>query len=121
MATPASTVLTTETAEQQGLSALAAAARRRRFLRALHDLGLDRICGPDWIGFTDGKFTFGDMSDRASDAFLRRLEDLAARGTGSGSPTQMRITHQVLDDMTGVIGPVAYATRVGPAHVRLPV
>ena len=50
----------------------------RRLRLALYDLGLLDIVGPDWVRPAGRGFAVGDLSLRAVDALLRRLEQLAS-------------------------------------------
>jgi hypothetical protein len=65
---------------------VALAARRRRLLAALHDLGLLPVVGSSWVTLTGDGFAFADLADRASDQLVRALEDIAADRPGSPRP-----------------------------------
>ena len=51
-----------------------AAARWRRVVHRLHDIGLLGAVGPDWVRVVDGRFEFGDLEGKAAEEFLRVLD-----------------------------------------------
>lgn len=55
------------------------AARRRRFRRALNDLGLGTILGPDWCQIGDDGFEFAPITARQADKLTNAIENLAQR------------------------------------------
>ena len=52
--------------------------QRKRFNRALADLGLLELLGTEWLGLDDDTVTFHGIHHRRLDALVRRLEDIAA-------------------------------------------
>lgn len=55
------------------------ACRRRRLRRALGDLGLAQILGPEWCRIGDDGFEFAPITARQADQLTAALEDLAER------------------------------------------
>jgi hypothetical protein len=56
--------------------------RRRRFNRALHDLGFLAIVGRDWVSTESGDISFRDLSPEAFRALVNRIEQLAEVAEG---------------------------------------
>lgn len=103
------------------LSDTAGAARLRRLRLALHDLGLLRALGREWIRFEAGRFVFGDLDDARSDALVLALESFAGHGDTPASarganPTQLGL----LDRLTAVSLPVGPMQSHRSAHLALP-
>lgn len=55
----------------------AVAARQRRLVRALSDLGLLPLLGASWATFSDDGIDFGRLDDRLGDRLVRALEELS--------------------------------------------
>lgn len=79
---PDTTAVLTATAEivdAHAARAVALAARRRRLLLALADLGLLEIVGHHWCTLADDGFEFTTLTNRQTDTLVCALEDLAQR------------------------------------------
>ena len=101
------------------LSDTAGAARLRRLRLALHDLGLLRTLGRDWVRFEAGRVIFGDLDDARSDALVLALESFAGDTPASArgaTPTQL----DLLDRLTAVALPVGPMQPLRSAHLALP-
>jgi len=55
---------------------------RRRFLRALDDIGWLTVVGGDWASIGEGGLDFAPLKFKEADAILRDLEDLARSRPG---------------------------------------
>lgn len=110
---------TTSTTNTSVLSPVSAAARLRRFHRVFTDLGLTGTLGRNWVTFHDGRFEFADLTDRSSDALLRRLEDLIGLGVGVRTPSRSAVSG-VVGPYTQVAAPVLIVPASHSAHIDLP-
>lgn len=101
------------------LSDTAGAARLRRLRLALHDLGLLRALGRDWVRFEAGRFVFDDLDDPRSDALVLALESFV-----DGAPASARGTTaaqlDLLDRLTAVSLPLGPMQLRHSAHLALP-
>ena len=57
----------------------------RRLNRALHDLSLLTITGPNWVAPTGNEIGFGQLSISVADRLVQEFEDLAAGRTPTSS------------------------------------
>jgi hypothetical protein len=100
------------------LSEAAGAARLHRLRLALHDLGLLRALGREWVRFERGRFSFGDLDDAQSDTLVRRLEGLTDT---PGQPVGTNATQrELLDQLTAVALPAGPSGAARSAHLVLP-